>query len=153
MDRIDAASIVSALQEQPSQPGFLSLLRSDEGAAAKVPPARGRAQQCSFSATNVDCRRGSDGFDWERKADRRRKPLVGSPASRVRRKQKPRHSPLPFYLQGDARHDSPRALARRHELLKSVRIARAARQFWDTLGLMEHGALSKPQYLQVHCGA
>ena len=134
MDSLDAASLASALPELPPQPG-MSQLRSIQRAASRAPRARGRAQ--------------TDSFNWERRVAGRCK-LVGSPASRVRHKLQPHRTPLPFYLQGDAQHNSPRALAKRHELLKSVRIARAARQFWDTLGLSEHAALEKSQYLQVH---
>ena len=123
MDSLDAASHASALPELPPQPGILSQLRSIQRAA--------------------------DSFNWERRVAGRCK-LVGSPASRMRHKPQPHRNPLPSYLQGDAQHNGPRALAKRHELLKSVRIARAARQFWDTLGLGEHAALEKFQYLQVH---
>ena len=121
MDSLDAASLASALPELPPQPGILSQLRSIQ----------------------------RDSFNWERRVAGRCK-LVGSPASRMRHKPQPHRNPLPSYLQGDAQHNSPRALAKRHELLKSVRIARAARQFWDTLGLGEHAALEKSHYLQVH---
>ena len=125
MDSLDAAPLASALPELPPQPGILSQLRSIQRAAPR------------------------DSFNWERRVAGRCK-LVGSPASRMRHKPQPHRNPLPFYLQGDAQHNNPRALAKRHELLKSVRIARAARQFWDTLGLGEQAALEKSQYLQVH---
>ena len=52
MDSFGAASLASALPELPPQPGVLNLLRSNQGATPRVPPARGRAQQCSTSETN-----------------------------------------------------------------------------------------------------
>jgi hypothetical protein len=57
----------------------------------------------------------------------------------------------PYYMRGDARYDTPAGLKKRMKLLESGKVARAARQFWDALGL--HGddaAMSYDDYSKVH---
>ena len=53
-------------------------------------------------------------------------------------------------MSGDPKYDSPEALERRVALLRSGRVVRACRQFWDTLMLGEGDTLEQVQYKQVH---
>ena len=56
----------------------------------------------------------------------------------------------PYWMSGDPKYDSPEALERRVALLRSGRVVRACRQFWDTLMLGEGDTLEQVQYKQVH---
>ena len=55
----------------------------------------------------------------------------------------------PYYLRGDARFDNPDSLKKRKKLLESGRIGRAARQFWDLLGLSSEDTMSYEDYYKV----
>ena len=56
----------------------------------------------------------------------------------------------PYWMVGDPKYDTPEALERRVALLRSGRVVRACRQFWDTLMLDEDDTLDKKRYEMVH---
>jgi hypothetical protein len=58
--------------------------------------------------------------------------------------------PQPYWLVGDPRFDTPAALERRVALLRSGRVVRACRQFWDTLRLGADEQLERATYEDVH---
>ena len=55
----------------------------------------------------------------------------------------PLPSTVPYYARGDPRYDTPDALERRVALLRSGRVVRACRQFWDTLLLSDSDHLER----------
>lgn len=96
----------------------------------KIAPTKcvGRAQNSKFCDDNVYRNIGADRFEFANVEE----------------------GETPYYMQGNVRFDCPQTVARRVELLKSGRIARACRQFWDTLKLGPDGIVSKEQYAMVH---
>eukprot|EP00966_Prymnesium_polylepis_P050880 1178203-Prymnesium_polylepis.1 len=87
-----------------------------------------RAAGATFCDENVYNNNGADRFDFAGVADKE----------------------TPYFAQGDGRFDSPRTVERRLELLRSGAIARACRQFWDTLRLGDGERVTHEQYTMVH---
>ena len=60
------------------------------------------------------------------------------------------HRRMPYYMRGDDRFDTADGLRKRIRVLESGRVARAARQFWDALGLAPDATMEYADYERVH---
>ena len=115
--------------------GSAVALAVDMGVMLAETSADERAKQLEFAKRPTYSE--IDRFAWE------------APAANAAAQPQPTDS-LPYMLAGDPRFDTPEALERRVNLLKSGRVVRACRQFWDTMQLGADDVVDRATYEDVH---